>query len=195
MAPYDAIAKRNADDERSAFARQLFNARVDIASFVDNRLEWNGAGRYDGIFGGSFNIGPKAKRGDSNENVIIRFPTPRKVHGPWREEKVKNEVTVMNYVREHTNIPVPRVRCWGLTEESLQQLGPFIIMDFVEGQNLGCFLAPPTKDKTKLVYLDPNVDEVKLNAIYEQIASFMLDLSCLEFPRIGAISKDAKSGD
>ncbi|KAH8746937.1 kinase-like domain-containing protein [Diaporthe sp. PMI_573] len=166
IAPYDAIAKRNADDERIAFARKLFDAGGDIVSFVDKRLEWNGAGRYNGLLGGSFNISLKVKRGDSDEHVIIRFPSPRKVHGPWREEKVKNEVMVMNYVREHTGIPVPRVRCWGLTEESPQQLGPFIIMDFVEGQSLGRFLAQPTEDKAKL-----------------------------NSGRIGAISKDATSGE
>ncbi len=194
MAPYDAIAKRNADDERMTFARKLLDTEDEIVSFVDKRLEWNGTGQYDGLLGGSFNISLKVKRGDSDERVIIRFPSPKKVYELWREEKVKNEVMVMNYVREHTNIPVPRVRSWGLTEESPQQLGPFIIMDFVEGQNLGRFLAQPTEDKAKLVFLDPNVDEAKLDILYEQIASFMLELSRPEFPRIGAISKNTTSG-
>ena len=56
MAPYDAIAKRNVDDERIAFDRKLLYADGDIVSFVDKRLKWNGAGRYDGLFAGSFNI-------------------------------------------------------------------------------------------------------------------------------------------
>jgi hypothetical protein len=68
-------------------------------------------------------------------------------------------------------------------------------MDFVEGQSLGRFLARPTEDKTKLIFLDPNADEIKLDTIYEQIAGFMLELSRPEFPRIGAISKDATSGE
>ncbi|KAI1503610.1 kinase-like domain-containing protein [Biscogniauxia marginata] len=185
MAPYDAIAKRNAYDGCFAFARKLIDASGDIISFVDKHLGWNGAGRYDGLLGGSFNISLKVKRGDSDQHVIVRFPYSGKIHGPWREEKVKNEVMAMDYVREHTNIPVPRVHCWGLTKESPGQLGPFIIMDFVEGQNLGRFLAPPTEDKTKLVFLDPNVDDATLDTIYEQIASFMLELSRLKFPRIG----------
>lgn len=195
MAPYDFIAKRNADDERLAFARKLIDAKDDIVSFVDKRLEWNGAGEHDDFLGGSFNVSLKAKRGDSNEHVIIRFPYLGKIYEPWREEKVTNEVMAMNYIREHTSIPVPRVRCWGLTEESPQQLGPFIIMDFVEGQSLSKFLAQPTEDETELKFLDPNVDDAKLDTIYEQIASFLLELSRLEFPRIGAISKDATSGE
>ncbi|KAL5317944.1 hypothetical protein ACEPPN_015048 [Leptodophora sp. 'Broadleaf-Isolate-01'] len=36
--------------------------------------------------------------------------------------------------------------------------------------------------------LDLDINEAKLDIIYEQIASFMLELSRLEFPRIGAIS-------
>lgn len=195
MAPYDCIAERNATDERMALGRKLLDASSSIVSYVDERLEWNGAGRYVCLLAGSFNISLKVKRGDSDEHVIIRFPSLGRVYGPWRDEKVKNEVMVMNYLREHTNIPVPRVRCWGLTEESPQQLGPFIIMDFVEGECLGRFLAQPTEDDTELVFLDPNVDEANLDTIYEQIASFLLELSRLEFPRIGAISKDATSGE
>jgi hypothetical protein len=68
-------------------------------------------------------------------------------------------------------------------------------MDFVEGQSLGRFLAQPTEDKGKLIFLDANTDEVKLDTIYEQIASLMLELSQPEFLRIGAISKDAVSGE
>ena len=75
----------------------------------------------------------------------------------------------MNYVREHTNIPIPRVHYWGLTKESPQQLGPFIIMDFVEGQSLGRFLAQPTEDKAKLIFLDPNIDEVKFERAARQL--------------------------
>lgn len=195
MAPYEAIAKRNADDERLAFARKLLDAGGDIVSFVDKRLEWNGAATYDGLLAGSFNLSLKVKREDNDECVIIRFPYQGRVYEPWREEKVKNEVMAMTYIRERTGIPVPRIRCWGLTRESPEQLGPFIIMDLMEGQSLGRFLAEPTEDDSKLVFLDPNIDDAKLDTIYDQIASFTLELSRLEFERIGAISKDTISGE
>jgi hypothetical protein len=38
MAPYDAIDKRNADDERIAFARTLLDAAVDIMSMHNQLL-------------------------------------------------------------------------------------------------------------------------------------------------------------
>lgn len=100
----------------------------------------------------------------------------------------------MNYLCEYTSIPVPRVHHWDLTEESPHQLGPYIIEDFMEGENLGDLLKKPTQNEAETAILDPDIDEAKLNIIYEQVAGFMLELSRLEFPRIGAISKDTSSG-
>ncbi|KAH6646918.1 hypothetical protein BKA67DRAFT_580918 [Truncatella angustata] len=191
MAPYDFIAEKNNQDERLAFARKLLDARDEIVSFVDSRLKWDGAGKYDGFFKGSFNISLDVKRGDNGEHVLIRFPAPGNIYGPWRDEKVKNEVMVMKYLSENSNIPVPGVRCWGLTKDSPRQLGPFIIMDFVGGQDLSDLLQLPAENEKDAIILDPDIDETRLDIIYEQIASFMLELSRLEFPRIGAISKNA----
>jgi hypothetical protein len=195
MAPYEGIAKRNAEDERLAFARQLLSRSDEIISFVDNRLRWDGYASYDGILGGSFNISLKLRRGVTDEAVIIRFPAPGKIHVPWRDEKVRNEVEAMSYIRQRTSIPVPRVRSWGLTKDSPGQLGPFIIMDFMPGENLGRFLASLSHEKAEPVFLNPDVDEGKLDIIYDQIATFMLELSSSKFSRIGALSKDQASGD
>lgn len=194
MAPYEGIAKKTADDEQLAFARKVLDSADDIISFVDKRLEWNGETSYDGILGGSFNMSLKLRRGKTDESIIIRFPIPKKVYPAWREEKVRNEVHAMAYIQQHTSIPVPRVRSWGLTDESPRQLGPFIIMDFIPGENLGWFLAPPSDDNGDLVFLDPDIDETKLDTIYDQIAGFMLDLSRCQFTHIGALSHGAASG-
>jgi hypothetical protein len=68
-------------------------------------------------------------------------------------------------------------------------------MEFMEGENLGDILKKPTSNEADLAILDPDINEAKLNGIFEQLASLMLELSRLEFPRIGAISKDAVSGE
>ncbi len=81
MAPYDAIAKRNADDERLTFVRKLLDVRDDIVSFVGKSLDWPAPGRYEGLFEGSFNIGVKVTCGDCGDcegSVMIRFPCPRR---------------------------------------------------------------------------------------------------------------------
>lgn len=193
--PFDFIAKANAEDAKMAFIHKFIDAKHDIVSFVDDRLDWNKAGEFFAYLKGSFNLSIAVRHSKTNERVLIRFPFPGKVHGPWLEAKVKNEVIVMRYLSQHTSIPVPRVHHWGLTEESPRQLGPFIIEEFMEGEDLGDLLKVPTENEADPIMLDPHIDETKLNFVYEQIAGFMLELSLLEFPRIGAIAQDAKSGE
>ena len=101
----------------------------------------------------------------------------------------------MNYLSKYTSIPIPCVYHWGCTKESPQQLGPFMIEEFIEGENLGDILKKSTDNEADPAILDPAIDEAKLNIVYEQIAGFMLELSRLEFSRIGAISKDTVSGE
>ena len=76
MAPYDFIARKNVKDERLAFAYRILDARDDIVSFVDSCLGWNGAGKYDGFFKGSFKLSMDVKHGKNDEHVLVRFPFP-----------------------------------------------------------------------------------------------------------------------
>lgn len=121
--PSTISPRKNNDEERLAFIRKLITSIDEIVSFVDRRLGWSGAGTYGGILKGSFNISIIVNHGSSEDGVetdgvIIRFPTPGRVYASWRAEKVRNEVMVMEYHREHTTIPLPNVCFWGLEEES-----------------------------------------------------------------------------
>lgn len=139
---------------------------------------------------GSFNLSIAVRHSKTNERVLIRFPIPGTIYG----EKVKNEVAIMKYLSRHTrSIPIPRVLHWGLTQESPQKPRPFIIEEFVEGEDLGALLQAPTENDADPVILVPNIDEAKLDNVYEQIAGFMLEIWRLEFPRIGAISTNSTS--
>lgn len=71
-----------------------------------------------------------------------------------------------------------------------------MIIDFVEGVKLSKLLLQPTEDEYEPAVLNPNLDEELLDIVYEQIADYMLQISQLTFPRIGAISRDgaAKAG-
>ncbi|KAH6695853.1 hypothetical protein BKA61DRAFT_647526 [Leptodontidium sp. MPI-SDFR-AT-0119] len=166
MIPFDFIAQKNAQEAEHGFIRKIVEAKHEIMSFVNNRLGWNEAREFLNYFKGSFNLSIAVKNAQTDE-----------LYEPWRERKVKNEVMIMNYLSEYTSIPIPRIYHWGFTEEGPQQLGPFMIEEFMEGESL----ADPA-------VLDLDINEAKLDIIYEQIASFMLELSRLEFPRIGAIS-------
>ena len=66
-------------------------------------------------------------------------------------------------------------------------------MDFIEGTRLSTFLREPPEDDQAEMILDPNIDDEKLDAIYDQIADYLLQISRLGFPRIGSLSKDGTS--
>jgi aminoglycoside phosphotransferase (APT) family kinase protein len=80
----------------------------------------------------------------------------------------------MEYLRQNTDIPIPRVHSWGLIAESPQHLGPFIIMDYVDGTLLSTILKQPDQEN---VVLNPNIDNTTLDKIYDQIAYYMFQLS------------------
>ena len=191
MTAYDEVAQANADDECRAWIRQLIDARDEVVAFVDARLDGKGTGEYLGFLKGSFNLSFHIGFGGQRPGVLIRFAKPGHTNSPWRTEKVANEVRIIEYLRQHTTIPLPYIRCWGLTEESPHQLGPFIIMDFIEGTRLSTFLKQPTEDEDADMILNPAIEEETLDTIYTQLADYILQFSRLEFSLIGAISKDA----
>ncbi|KAF6833504.1 phosphotransferase enzyme family protein [Colletotrichum plurivorum] len=193
MAPRDKIAEKNVRDNHSAWVDKLRGSVDAVVAFVDDKVGWAGAGKCNGYFRGSYNVSMCVQRGVSDENVLIRFST-FSICPAWRDEKVENEVMAMEYLREHTSLPIPSIRHWGRTEESPEQLGPFIIMDYMSGKKLSDIIKQPSDDKSEFLVLDPEVDEQKLEVTYEQIAGFMLELWRLDFPRIGAVSKDDASG-
>lgn len=96
----------------------------------------------------------------------------------------------MEFLRQNTTIPIPRVHCWGLTADSPHHFGPFIIMEYVEGKLLSTVLKKPMESDQEDVVLDPGIDDAVLNPIYRQIAGYLLQFSKLPFSRIRAISRD-----
>ncbi|KAF3000081.1 hypothetical protein E8E13_002242 [Curvularia kusanoi] len=127
---------------------------------------------------------------DGTSDVMIRFPGPGRT--TFRDEKIRNEVQIIQFLREFTSRPVPRLFSWGLTEDSPQQLGPFMVSEFVEGVHLSDVLKDPADPKR--IHLNPGIDRSILDNVYTQMAEVMLELYKVDFDRIGAISKDISSG-
>jgi hypothetical protein len=188
---FDEIEETNGDDECRAWLDRVFDSKAELATFVASRREGGATGKYIGFLKGSFNFSFRFSFSDGEPDAIIRFPKPGHTATAYRDEKVANEVQIMEYLRKNTDIPLPRVHSWGLIAESPQQLGPFIIMDYVDGTLLSTVLKQPDQED---VVLNPNIDNTTLDKIYHQIAHYMLQLSQLTFTRIGAISKDHASG-
>ncbi|KAI5864051.1 hypothetical protein GGS23DRAFT_562695 [Durotheca rogersii] len=190
---YDEILDRKNVDEKREFVQRFVSARDNIVQFVASRLGWSHDAKFAGIKKGSFNVSFVVRNVGDGSKVLIRFPFPGQVYTPWLEEKVTNEVMVLGYIHTHTTIPVPRVLAWGPADVSPSQLGPFIIMEFIEGTPLDTLMGDPTVPEKDPPVLDPAIDERKLTFVYDQIASLMLQLSRLPFSRIGAIGETAVS--
>lgn len=107
---------------------------------------------------------------------LLRFPCPGRVMFP--EEKVRNEVAVMTFLRQNTNIPVPGIIHYGMGDESPAGLGPFILMEHVAHvSNLAAQLRAPGYKRGDRPFLDPDIEEEKLAFFYGQIADILLELS------------------
>jgi len=187
---FDEIAETNGDDECRAWLDKVFDSKAELVTFVASRREGGGTGNYVGFLKGSFNFSFRISFSDGPD-AIIRFPKPGQT--AFRDEKVVNEVQIMEYLSQNTTIPIPHVHSWGLTTESPQQFGPFIIMDYIDGTLLSTVLKQPHESDQEDVVLNPNIDNTTLDKIYHQIADYMLQLSQLTFTHIGAISIDHAS--
>lgn len=187
---FDELEETNGDDECREWLDSLFDARAELATFVATRREGRGTGTYVELLKGSFNFSFRYTFSDGRPDTFIRFPKPGHTATAYRDEKVTNEVQVMEYLRQHTDIPIPRIHSWGLTADSPHNLGPFIIVDYVTGTLLSTILKQPDEED---LYLNPNIDNTLLDKIYFQIARYLLQISHLTFPKIGAISKDNTS--
>ena len=192
MIEYDEIAEANLDEKWKPWFIKAFRAQDEIAAFVSQYRQGRASGKPK-FHRGSFNLCIQVTFHDGGPDAIIRFPRPG--HSAFSEEKVKKEVGAMVILQRETTIPLPRLIHWGLTADSPQQLGPFIITEFVSGMHLSKFLRDPTENEneSKTHYLDPNIDNEILDVIYDQVADFMLQIFQLDFNRIGAISQQPGS--
>lgn len=127
-----------------------------------------------GFLKGSFNITFRFSFGDGRPDIIIRFPKPGHTAKAYRDEKIVNEVQIIEYLHQNTDIPIPRVHSWGLSAESLQYLGPFIIIDYINGTLLSTILKQPDQEN---MVLNLNIDNTILDKIYYQIAYYIFQLS------------------
>ncbi|OAR04361.1 hypothetical protein LLEC1_07882 [Akanthomyces lecanii] len=121
-------------------------------------------------------------------SAVIRFTKPGLTMFP--EEKVKHEVATMRFIQNNTAIPVPFVHHWGTREESPLNIGPFIIMEYMNHEmDMTDALNTLSRVRSDRPILNPDVDEVLLKSLYGQVAKILLQLSKLEFPLIGALEE------
>ncbi|KAF2797109.1 hypothetical protein K505DRAFT_334577 [Melanomma pulvis-pyrius CBS 109.77] len=188
MVFFDECHETDGDNEWKAWLEQVFDAKQEIIDFASSRRTGNCPLEFDSYLKGSFNFGLSIQFNDGGPKTLIRFPKPGHTATTLRDEKVTNEVSFLNYLGQNTRIPVTRVTSWGMTEENPQKLGPYIIMDFVEGTRSTNIMMMANEDPRDDFVLDPKIYNAKLG-IYDQIADYIIQLSRLNFDAIGAISQ------
>ncbi|PTU18713.1 hypothetical protein P175DRAFT_0495080 [Aspergillus ochraceoroseus IBT 24754] len=114
---------------------------------------------------------------DDGFRALVRFPILGRSR--FRTEKTRNEISVMRYLSQQTNIPVPIVLGagrWGC--------GPYIVMTFIEGTLL-------SQRVESSLGLDPTISGPGIENAFHAMAQIMLELSKPTFPCIGALVQES----
>lgn len=151
-----------------------------------------GTFHYGAFNAGAFNAGVKMVLSDGTA-WMVRFPRVGMVSDDHADEKVAMEVAAMSLIRDKTTIPVPKVQAWGSAANNPLGLGPFIMMDFVDGVSLSDVLQDPNAEcPSRVTRADISNSDVEV--IYRQMAGFLLQLFQLDFDHIGSLpSAEAKA--
>ncbi|CAM1503233.1 Fc.00g080090.m01.CDS01 [Cosmosporella sp. VM-42] len=121
-------------------------------------------------------------KGPEAPDIMIRLPFPSLVQFP--DEKTIQEAATADYVAKNTQLPVPKQFCYG--QDSV--LGPFILLQHIKNcGSLSARLATPNKDLSVTHVLNPNISETTLHHLWTKVATCLLQLSELSFPRIGSL--------
>lgn len=183
---YDRLAYRKSDEVFLAWQAKMLGRRSvkNLENFVAKEIGTRGMAKFVTVADGSYNMIFRFKFSDGvPQQVALRFPKPGHSATALVNEKLENEVYWMQYLEEHNVIKVPHIYSW--STRGPDDIGPYILMDFVEGENLGKCLADWTRS-------DKPDDTKKRLFVYEQIAEIYLQLNRPSFDRIGSITKTSE---
>lgn len=153
-----------------------------VSTFHPDRLPC----QLDGTFHhGAFNAGMRMVFSD-NTAWMVRFPRVGMVSNDLADEKVAMEVSALNLIGSRTSIPVPKVRAWGVAASNPLGLGPFIMMNFIEGVTLSDILRDPNAERPSRVMRE-DISDYDVEFIYRQMANLLLQLFKLDFDAIGSL--------
>lgn len=99
----------------------------------------------------------------------------------YADENVAMEVETLHLVREKTSIPVPEIYAWGFAGENEPELGPFILMSFIDGVCRRDVIG--SDDGSRL--LRESVPDSDVKYIHRKMADCMLQLFKIDFDQIG----------
>lgn len=116
-----------------------------------------------------------------NETVwFLRLPRASSIAPEYADEKVAMEVEALSLIRERSSIPVPEIYAWGLAKDNQLGLGPYILMEAIDGVSLRDVFS--TKDSR---LLRQEITDTDVEYVYRQMAQIMLQLFQIDFDKIG----------
>ncbi|KAE8352431.1 phosphotransferase family protein [Aspergillus coremiiformis] len=121
-----------------------------------------------------------------NSSVVLRMPIPFLSIFP--EEKLQYEIATMQCLKDNTTLPLPRILGYGPAAANPLQLGPFLILEYIDHEtDLGTLLNTPNVSQDVRPVLDPNINLPILERAYDQFSDILLQLSRVTFWRIGSL--------
>ncbi|KAJ5782409.1 hypothetical protein N7457_004183 [Penicillium paradoxum] len=188
---FDEVAWDRCDDQLANWKASLFNQQAmrKITDLIIHHQNVPAAKLFPPQKG-AFNMVIRLQFTDHSSS-IIRFPIPG--YSVFPEEKVQREVSVMTFLSQHSTIRIPRILHHGMTDDSPQCLGPFIIMEHIDNNAdlVDALITPGLPDEDRPV-LDPNISVHRLRSVYSEMAGLLLQVAKHTFPRIGCISFQEK---
>ncbi|KAF9886741.1 hypothetical protein FE257_011118 [Aspergillus nanangensis] len=185
---YDGAAWEKSEEIADTWVTLFFDPSISrpIGDFVIQHHKLDDAVQFELLEKGAFNISLQMKY--KVGSAVIRFPIPGATMFP--EEKTRYEVATVRYIKDQTSIPVPFIYHWGSKKDCPLEVGPFMIMDYIEHDSsmYDVFNYPecPYAERGRL---DPNIDEDILEAAYGEMAGVLLKLAKTSLPRIGSVTQ------
>ncbi|KAM0303906.1 hypothetical protein ACHAPM_003479 [Fusarium culmorum] len=176
LMPWDDLACRADAWERSQLNADIFHA---VTNFINKHRPGKAVELHKPIRGG-YNVCYRLDYEDGS-SVVLRIPIDR----------LMAEVATMRLVAEQTTIPVPKIYHFGVAADNPLGPGSFIIMDYIEHEStMSDAMVDPNLAPGEDHVLDPNIEEEKLEFFYRQLADILLQLSKIQFDRVGSLLQD-----
>ena len=131
---------------------------------------------------GGYNLGQRVIFDDGTE-WLVRLAQSASVADEYADEKIAVEVEALCLIRSQTDIPVPAVHKWGCVAANPLGLGPFIMMEFINGVSLEEIL----RENPKKRMIRDDTSDAYMELVYRQMAQTQLKLFRLDFQEIGSL--------
>ncbi|KGO38200.1 hypothetical protein PEX1_098040 [Penicillium expansum] len=126
---------------------------------------------------------------------VLRFPLVSGVSSDCADEKAVMELEAIDLTRKKITIPVPKVHAWGLAKANPLGLGPFILMEFIEGDRTEGF-STTSEYFHHTIHQDQQQFRDQPNSVLEEEEgeSNLASLKILEFMIPEIVKKDYDQG-